>query len=516
MNRYIALFIALLISSFSFAQSKEELRKQNNILKKQIAQINANLSKNRNESRLSLAYLQNVEKKIKLREKVYNNTQKQKRLIENDIYLRQLEINRQNRALATLRKNYAKVVIKAYKNRGVQNKITFILSSKNIGQAIRRIQYLKQYSRYQNKKSEEIRNAALLLEESINERKKSINQKQILLANQKKEIKTIEIEKLQKEKLLEDFKKNEAKLIAQLEEKQRKSKQLENQIRNIIKEEIRLAKIKEEKEKAARLERERIAKIAAEKEKARIDAENKAKTEALAKARREAEERARKARKEAEKRKEEERKRAEIAAKEEATEREKRRQAVAQTAAAEAKRKSEEEERKLAEAKAKERALAEKKEAEKEAAEAKVKKDFGLSDAKNSNFSEYRGKLNMPVYGTITHRFGRHPHPVFKGTYEENIGIKIAVKKGTQAKSIFPGKVSRIQDNGDGTRTIVIKHGSYFTVYSNMKSSSVSRNDNVSAGTPLGTVGEDFDGTTTLDFQIWSGTNPVNPLEWVK
>lgn len=516
MIRKFSILVTILVFGFSFGQRIDKLKKQNATLKKQIAQINTDLSKSRNKSRLSLAYLHNVEKKIKLREKVYHNTEKEKRLIEDDIYLRQLEINRQNRALKTLRKNYAKVLINAYKNRGIQNKITFILSSKNIGQAIRRVQYLRQYSKYQNKKSEEIKQAALVLKESILERKKSINQKKILLINQKKELSTIEVERKQKERLLEDFKKNETKLIAQLEQKQKKSKQLENEIRNIIAEEMRLAKIKEEKEKAARIEKERIAKIAAEKEKARIDAENKAKAEALAKARREAEEKARKAREIAEKKKEEERKRSEIAAKAEASNREKARKIAAEKASEEARTAEKLASKKLAEAKAAEEALVKKKAEEKALAEAKVKKDFGLEKAKEASFTSFKGQMNMPVYGTITHHFGRQPHPVFKGITEDNIGIKIAVKKETQAQCIFPGTVSKIMDNGDGTRTIVVKHGSYYSIYSNMKTSSVSKNQNVSAGTKLGIVGEDFDGVTTLDFQIWRGTTPVNPLEWIK
>ena len=121
----------------------------------------------------------------------------------------------------------------------------------------------------------------------------------------------------------------------------------------------------------------------------------------------------------------------------------------------------------------------------------------------------------MPAYGNITHRFGRQPHPVFKGIVEENYGIKISVSKGTPAKCVFPGVVSKIQDNGDGTRTIIVKHGSYFSIYSNMKSASVSQNQQVAAGTSLGTIGEDFDGSTTLDFQIWNGTTPVDPLGWI-
>ena len=191
----------MLLFSIIFGQKKEQLQKQNADLKKQISEINANLSKTRNESRLSVAYLNNVNKKIELREKVFDNTQKEKRFIEDDIYLRQLEINRQNKELAILRKNYADVLVTAYKNKGMQNKVTFILSSKNIGEALRRVQYLKLYSEYQDRKAAEIGNAAKLLKNSLTERQKSIKQKDILLVNQQTELSTISAEKMQKEKL---------------------------------------------------------------------------------------------------------------------------------------------------------------------------------------------------------------------------------------------------------------------------------------------------------------------------
>ena len=61
----------------------------------------------------------------------------------------------------------------------------------------------------------------------------------------------------------------------------------------------------------------------------------------------------------------------------------------------------------------------------------------------------------------------------------------------------------------------MVKHGDYFSVYNNLASTSVSANQPVSAGTAIGAVGADFDGSYTLDFQIWNGTNPVNPMEWV-
>ena len=87
-----------------FRAAKEKLQQQNADLKKQIATLNADLAKSQKESRLSVAYLQNLNQKIGLREKLYTNTQKEKRFIEDDIYRRQLEINKYNRELAVLRK----------------------------------------------------------------------------------------------------------------------------------------------------------------------------------------------------------------------------------------------------------------------------------------------------------------------------------------------------------------------------------------------------------------------------
>lgn len=496
-------------------QKKEQLQKQNADLKKQIAQINTDLAKTRSESKLSIAYLTNVNKKLVLREKVYNNTQKEKRFIEDEIYLRQLEINRQNRELAILRKNYAEVLVNAYKNKGVQNKVTFILSSKNLGEALRRVQYLKQYSDYQDKKAAEITTAATQIQKSIAQKKKSATEKENLLTTQKKDLATINVERVQKEQLVAEFKKNEAKITAELKQKQTQSKALEGQIRAIIAEEIRIAKAEEEARKKAEAEKIRLAKIAAEREKARIEAEAKAKAEALERERKLAEAEAKKASELAAKRAEEERKRTEEAAKSEANSRDEARKIAAKKASDEAALKAKEATDKLNAARAAEDALAKKKEADKKAAESKAMTNFGVSTASGNNFAANKGKLGMPISGTITHRFGRQPHPVFKNIMEENNGIKISVSKGAVARCVFPGTVSSILPASDGTKTVIIKHGDYFTLYSNLSSNSVSKNQQVSAGTPVGTVAQDFDGTYTLDFQVWNGSTPVDPLGWV-
>ncbi|MDO4225566.1 MAG: peptidoglycan DD-metalloendopeptidase family protein [Bergeyella zoohelcum] len=526
-NKRVYLFLGMMAFCSGFGQTKQQLQQQNNELKKQIATINSNLAKTKNEAKLSVAYLNEVNKKIALREKVYRNTEKEKRLIEDDIYLKQKEINRQKKDLEILRKNYADVLVNAYKNKGVQNKVTFILSSKNLGQALRRIQYLKNYSDYQNKKAAEISNAANILQKNIASKQKSVKDKENVLVSQKKELSTIEVERKQKEVLLAEFKKNEQKLSAELQQKQAESRVLEAKLKSIIAEEIRIAKAKEEAERKAREERERQAKIAAEREKARIEAENRARIAAAEEAKRKVEEEARRLKEIADKKAAEEAEKARLAALAEAKRQEDARKAdeaakaeakriAAAKASAEAAEKARLAEEKAEAAKREQAELARKNEEAKKIAEEKAKTAYGVNTTNAaSNFANSRGSIPMPVNGTITHRFGKQPHPVFKNIIEENNGIKIAVARGTVAKIVYPGQVSRVFVDG-GTKTVVVRHGGYFTIYSNLESTSVSPNQTVSAGTPVGVVGADFDGSYTLDFQIWNGTTPIDPMSWLR
>ncbi|SFI22109.1 murein hydrolase activator EnvC family protein [Halpernia frigidisoli] len=515
MHRKILIFIGLLLLSQFSAQKKEQLQQQNADLKKQISLINANLAKTKNESKLSVAYLNAVNQKIDLRQKVFTNTQKEKRFIEDDIYLRQLEINRQNRELVVLRKNYAAVLVNAYKNKGVQNKVTFILSSKNLGEALRRVQYLKQYSDYQDKKSAEITDASVKIKTSIASRQKSMQEKENLLSNQEKDLKTISVEKQQKEKLLADFKANETQLTAELKQKQIQSNALEGKIRNLINEEIRLAKIREEANKKAEAEKVRLAKLAADREKARIDAENKARADALEKERIAADLAAKKALELANRKADDERKRSADAAKADASARDEERRVAASKDAAAAANAAKIAQNKAVDARAAEVLLEKNKNEAKKVAETKANTSYGVNtNLAGNNFVANRGKMSLPVRGTITHRFGRQPHPIFKNIWEDNNGIKIAVSPGTKAQCVFPGVVTGVMVDGN-LKTVIVKHGDYFTVYSNLSNVNVSSNQQVAAGTAIGQVGTDFDGTNTLDFQIWNGSNPVDPLGWI-
>ncbi|NAW51513.1 peptidoglycan DD-metalloendopeptidase family protein [Elizabethkingia argentiflava] len=514
-HKKLYFFLFSILSIGIFGQQKEKLQQQNADLKKQIATLNADLANSKKESRLSVAYLQNLNHKINLREKLYNNTQKEKRFIEDDIYKRQLEINKYNRELETLRKNYANILVKAYKNKGIQNKVTFILSSKNLGEALRRIQYLKQYSDFQDKKAAEITEKTNQIKATMALREKAKKEKEMLMLNQQNELKTINAEREQKEVLIGEFKQQEAKITAEIRQKQVESKQLEGEIRRIINEEIRIAKAKAEAERKAQEERQRLARIEAEREKARIEAENRAKAEALERERRAAEAEARKAAELAAKKAANEKRHAEEVAKAEANERAEARRLAAEKEAREAAAKAKAAEERASAARDAEARLAQAKYTAQRAAEDKVMKDYNTSIMPSSSaFADNRGRLPFPVRGQITHRFGRQSHPIFKNIQEDNSGIKIAVAPGTIAKAVFQGVVSKILYVG-GSKTVMVRHGSYFTIYSNLSSVLVSQNQNVSAGTPIGKVEMDLDGSYTMEFQIWNGNTPVDPLGWL-
>lgn len=512
MHRKLSLFLGLIMFGFAFSQQpenrKEQLQKQNAELKKQIANINAELAKAKGETKLSLAYLAGVNQKIALREKVVNNTQKEKKYIEDDIYLRQLEINKFNRELKVLRKDYADILVKAYKNKGVQNKVTFILSSRDLGEALRRVQYLKQYGEYQDKKAAEISDKANQIKNSINQKQKSVKEKEALLNRQKQDLAVIEKERKDKQVILQEFKKNEAKLTADLRAKQAENKKVETAIRTLINEEIKRAKEREEAEKKAEAERIRLAKIAAEKEKAKLEEARKAEAARLLAEKKKAEE--------------EERKLAELARKKADAEKEAiAKNDAARIAKAEKEKKESEDKANAAKEKADiarnaSKGFAEKTEKEKDAIEEKTMKNFGVgSVVAGSNFAANKGRMSFPVAsGSIIERFGRQKHPVFEKMDIENNGIKVKVPAGTKARCVFPGVVINVMVTG-GAKTVLVKHGDHFTIYGNLESVNVAKNQQVSAGTIIGGVGSDLEGVYALDFQIWNGQTPVNPLDWV-
>lgn len=148
-------------------------------------------------------------------------------------------------------------------------------------------------------------------------------------------------------------------------------------------------------------------------------------------------------------------------------------------------------------------------------------KNFALTPeevALNGDFENNKGKLPWPVErGVLYSSFGEHAHPYLKGIKTRNDGIDIATDEGSQARAIFDGEVrSIISVPGTVNYAILIKHGNYFTLYSNITKASVNPGQKVKAKQSLGLIYKDpSDQSTKLQFQLWKSTSKMNPINWL-
>lgn len=136
----------------------------------------------------------------------------------------------------------------------------------------------------------------------------------------------------------------------------------------------------------------------------------------------------------------------------------------------------------------------------------------------SGQFEQNKRRLPWPVErGVITDHFGVHAHPVLKNIQVRNNGIDISTNQGSIARSVFTGEVSRVFNVTGGNLAVIIRHGKYLTVYSNLINVLVNSGDKVSLKQTIGTIGTDYsDGDkTVLKFQIWRENEKLNPEDWI-
>lgn len=135
-----------------------------------------------------------------------------------------------------------------------------------------------------------------------------------------------------------------------------------------------------------------------------------------------------------------------------------------------------------------------------------------------TNFEQNKRRLPWPVErGVITEKFGVHPHPVLRNVTVNNNGIDIATNAGSRVRSVFNGEVSRVFGITGGNMAVIIRHGQYLSVYSNLVDIIVKKGDKVEARQNIGSVYTDpEDGNKSiLKFQIWKESTKLNPEEWL-
>ena len=136
--------------------------------------------------------------------------------------------------------------------------------------------------------------------------------------------------------------------------------------------------------------------------------------------------------------------------------------------------------------------------------------------ALNGSFQANKGRLQMPITGSnfISPHYGQYNVEGLRGVQLDNKGINITGQPGAQARSVFAGEVTAIFSLG-GMQNVIVRHGSYMSVYCNLASCAVKRGQKVSARQLLGRVATDASGNCTLHFQLRREREKLNPEPWL-
>lgn len=133
------------------------------------------------------------------------------------------------------------------------------------------------------------------------------------------------------------------------------------------------------------------------------------------------------------------------------------------------------------------------------------------------NFTSNKGKLPWPVErGVIIERFGVQAHPVLRGIETFNNGVKITTEEGAHIRAVFEGNVSRIIDIPGAGKAVILSHGDYFSVYSNLLEVFVKRGQSVLLKEKIGTVLTKTNTNESItELQIWKGSEKMDPSSWL-
>jgi septal ring factor EnvC (AmiA/AmiB activator) len=431
MKKRIYLFLALIFSAcFLFAQTedKTQLEKERQDIQKEIKEIQGEYDKLKGKTKQIVGQYNLIDRKIKLQNKYISNISKELRMIDDDIYMSNVEIYRLSKLLDTLRAQYSRSVVYAYKNKSNYDYLNFIFSASSFNDAVKRITYLKTYRTYREQQVNTIKETQALIAKRKMDQLGKKKQKDNALQNQTEQAKALEGQKKEKDVVLNQLKSQEKDLQKQLAAKKKKDKDLQKAITSIINREIAAAK-------------------AAAKKKADEDAIKNTKPVT-----------------------------------------------------------TDPDVSKNTTTNAKPNVV-------RESVVFNSAEDLKL----NADFEKNRMRLPWPVdQGTVCIHYG--PYQIGETKLRgDNPGITICTAQpGNNVKSVFEGEVASVFNIGD-SKSVMIRHGKYFTVYSNLSSVTVTKGASVSTGQSIGKVGVDEETGEggKLEFLLMVENKKLNPEQWL-
>ena len=256
MIRFI--FSLVIFSFFSLSvlaqDTREELEKQRAKLKREMEETQKLLNSNKGKTKENLLQWKLINDKLNLQNRLIENIGKDINLLDNSININQREINRYNKLLDTLKEEYARSMVYAYKNRNNYDFLTFIFSAGSFNDAIKRVAYLKYYRDFREKQGENILRTQELRKQKINELGSIKEKKNEVLQIKDKEATALETQKAEKDRIVNDLKKQGKDLNNQLVAFKKQNAKVEKAIAAAIKRARDMAIKKAKEDEKARLD----------------------------------------------------------------------------------------------------------------------------------------------------------------------------------------------------------------------------------------------------------------------
>ena len=459
----IMCFLLATVAITMHAQNaKNKLQDRKSKLEQEIIETNRELERTKQNKSANLNQLVLINKKINKREQLIGAIEQEVGSIDSQVKNMSDTINRITLNLNSLKDEYARLIYSTYRNRGAYNRLMFIFSSHNFNQAYKRLKYLQQYTEYRKAQVKTISETQMSLATKKLELEKRKSSKLTLKHLQEQERNILANEKSLKDEKVKSLTSQEKKLLVKLRENEIALNKLQVAIETLVAAEIKKANLEKARKAAAVAETERKALVEADR-KARLKTETdkKAKTKPDAGV-----------------------KKPEPAKAEPIAKNEESRTAISTPTPVKSNSMS------------------------------VTAEDVALT----GSFSGNKGRLPSPVdRGAVISSFGEHPHAEFQNIKIKNNGIDITSSPGAQAKVVFDGEVSSVMFITNLNYVVIVRHGDYLTVYSNLQEVSVKKGDKVKTRQSLGTVSTGVgESKSRLHFELWMGTIVQNPSGWLK
>jgi murein hydrolase activator len=240
MFKYILSFLIICISFSMNAQltAQEKLEQRKAEIQAQIRANEKLLQNVKKQEKSVLTVIGIKDQKIRLKENLIETNENQTKVLAKNMTKNQMEINKLNKELDTLKADYAKMIVKSYKSRSQQSRAMFILSSQNFLQAYKRAQYMKQYSSYRKMQGDEIidkTNEISGVNKKLNIQKE--DKIKLIKENETEKVALVK-EKLEQVKIVNAIKKDKKKIAVEIKKQQQETRQIDRQIDRLIRDAI--------------------------------------------------------------------------------------------------------------------------------------------------------------------------------------------------------------------------------------------------------------------------------------